>query len=946
MKDYKNLFLSQSYLDAYDEFEKAVNSSAYAVWDYVVLTASNEKQANGYRLQIEKRLSEGQLPEKTKYLVIPDPEGKRVGSGGATFGVLKSVYEDMDEDSFAGKKILVIHSGGDSKRIPQYSACGKLFSPVPRILPNGKRSTLFDEFMISLSGVPMRIKDGMLVLSGDVLLLFNSLQLDFQGVGAAAISFKEDAEIGQHHGVFLGGDDGYVKRFLHKLSTEKLGEYGAVNTNGKVNIDTGAVVFSSEMLDDLYALIDTDEKFASYVNEKARLSFYADLLYPLASESTLEDYYKEIPEGDFTDELKECRTVIWDVLHKYSLKLISMSPARFIHFGTTEELLRLMNSEMDDFSFLGWDRRVLTNEDCGSTCASSNSYIAPTCTVPISAYIEDSVLLGNTKIGKNCVISGVTLTDEVIEDDTVIHGLKLENGKYVVRKYPVSLNPKVDDFWNKKVFCVADSYADSLHMKTDVMTSLCESFNNADIMDIIDSQDKIAEKVFVSNIISAVKSGIPADKLAKSISINEEIAEKILEASKDCDFSDKIRIYYYLSAFFPKYSEQNSKYQTMCFAEIGNVILKDSVSRLKIQDKLTPVKDEVNVELPIRVNWGGGWTDTPPYCNEHGGTVLNAALTLSGRCPVKVTVKKINENKIVFESADAGNYGEFTDIEDIRDCHNPFDPFALHKAALIATGTVSMENGTLSDVFAKIGSGLYLSTAVENIPRGSGLGTSSILAGACVMAIFDFFGIKVSDNELYSVVMCMEQIMSTGGGWQDQIGGILTGIKMIYSESGIRQDIVTEQVSLSDETKAELSERFALIYTGQRRLARNLLREVVGRYIANNPDSLFVLNEIRTVAEKMREKLEAGDINAFAKLLNSHWELSKRLDSGCTNTCIDQIFLSIEDLIDGKFICGAGGGGFLQVILKKGVTKEELRERLISVFDDSGVDVWESEFLF
>ena len=70
-------------------------------------------------------------------------------------------------------------------------------------------------------------------------------------------------------------------------------------------------------------------------------------------------------------------------------------------------------------------------------------------------------------------------------------------------------------------------------------------------------------------------------------------------------------------------------------------------------------------------------------------------------------------------------------------------------------------------------------------------------------------------------------------------------------------------------------------------------------------------------------------------------ELSRRLDGGSTNTCIDQIFLSCEDLLAARMICGAGGGGFLQAILKKGCTKEQLRERIHSVFQDSGVDVWD-----
>lgn len=78
----------------------------------------------------------------------------------------------------------------------------------------------------------------------------------------------------------------------------------------------------------------------------------------------------------------------------------------------------------------------------------------------------------------------------------------------------------------------------------------------------------------------------------------------------------------------------------------------------------------------------------------------------------------------------------------------------------------------------------------------------------------------------------------------------------------------------------------------------------------------------------MKFELQCGNIDGFAELLNTHWELSKQLDKGSTNTCIDQIFVSIEDLIDGRFISGAGGGGFLQVIMKKGVTRQMLSRRL------------------
>jgi len=187
--------------------------------------------------------------------------------------------------------------------------------------------------------------------------------------------------------------------------------------------------------------------------------------------------------------------------------------------------------------------------------------------------------------------------------------------------------------------------------------------------------------------------------------------------------------------------------------------------------------------------------------------------------------------------------------------------------------------------------------------------------------------------------------MSTGGGWQDQVGGLTPGVKFITTKSGFRQEIEVETLKLSNGNKEELQKRFALIYTGQRRLARNLLREVVGNYIGGRPESIEALHQIQRVAALMKFELEKGNIDELACLFNRHWELSIKLDSGSTNTCIDQIFMSCEDLIDGRFIAGAGGGGFLQVILKKGVSKEKLKLRLKEVFQDSGVDVWECQFV-
>ena len=89
----KPLFLQQSYMDAWEDYRRALRKRSFPCWDVIVLTASNEDQAAAYRREIEYRLQNNLLPGKTKYAVLSDPEGKRVGSGGATLNVLRYLAE-------------------------------------------------------------------------------------------------------------------------------------------------------------------------------------------------------------------------------------------------------------------------------------------------------------------------------------------------------------------------------------------------------------------------------------------------------------------------------------------------------------------------------------------------------------------------------------------------------------------------------------------------------------------------------------------------------------------------------------------------------------------------------------------------------------------------------------------------------------------------------------
>lgn len=1005
-----HLFLKQSYETAWQEYDYVLNSERAVRWDWVVITASNEKQAQAYRKQIEYRKENHYLPSKTQYIVIPDPDGKRVGSGGATLNVLKYIVEHTDEEkAFEGKRILVIHSGGDSKRVPQYSACGKLFAPVPRILPNGIRSTLFDEFMVMLAGVAPRMNEGMLLISGDIVLLFNPLQVDLKHKGAAALSIKEPVGIGVDHGVFQSSDNKVVNKFLHKQPEEILRRENAVNEANCVDLDTGTIWFDSDILKRLYALIAPEGTviptlFDKYINDKIRLSLYGDFLYPLAKSSTYDEYKMEEPEGEYCEELLECRKELWNTLHEIELSLVRMSPARYIHFGTTKELLELTNHAAVEYAYLGWEQQVLGNREHLNSFACNNSYLSPNAVIGEFSYLEDSYVGNNTVVGEGCVLSNIKIDSIEVPDKIVLHGIKYEDGSYVTRIYGVFDNPKStamggflgttlsvlleytgmkqEDIWDSadqtlwtaRIYSVCDSMEESvkqalvlykiLHseaMEKEIVewkkykkTSLMESFNQADTTFIIQWQKQLENQIRVDRFLNRVHNKENVYEALKELSKDSKSltqqTQLLLQEAVSAEDVLKERIFLAAAYLVSNYQLTDIGYtsvqlEDLCYATVNQNVKEKTLQSFPASNVTTFAKNQVLVELPVRVNWCGGPSDAPPYCLEMGGAVINTAVKLMGDFPVKVTARKLHDRCLLLESRDLGYHEEFYDIAQVRDCSSKYDNFSLHKACLLATGVIPYEGeGSLEEILNKLGGGIALSTSVD-VPMGSGLGTSSILAAACVKAINELMGQENTEVKIYAQVLCAEQLMDTGGGWQDQVGGITNGIKLITSKPGVPQQLHVEKLNLQSKVEKELKERFVLIYSGQRRLAKNILRQEMNRYIMYDPFALDMIHEVQQLAVMMKYELERGSIDDAARLLNRQWELLKELDKGSSNMCIEQIFDICDDLIIGKSICGAGGGGFLQVILKKGVQKEELSKRLEQVFQDCGVAVWDCELV-
>lgn len=980
-----SLFLQSSLLDSIQDYNRSLTNSDNQHWDAVILTASNEFQAFGYQKQLDYRRSLKTLPSSTDFIIIPDEGNKRVGSAGATLSVIRSLKQKYG--SLSDKRFLVIHAGGNSSRCPQYSALGKLFAPLPTVI-NGMPATLFDMFLITMASLPGRMKEGMLLLSGDVTLLFNPLQCDFWSSKAAAISFKEAVETGKDHGVYVKSESGNVKKFLHKQTIEKLKAEGAVDERGMCSIDTGAMWLCPEILEKLYGLVDTDEKYSSIVNDTVRLSLYSDIAYCLAEDSTLESFYRETPEGSFCDELSFARKLLWDAIGSYKMKLMNLAPAKFVHFGSVPEILELMNSGVREYEYLEWKKQIKSSVD-DYTIAAYNSVVGRGGEIGEGSYLEVSYVHSGGKIGKNSYISFVDIHNgESIPDNVLVHGLKQMNGKFVCRIMGINDNPKKDklfgvelseisklfdttlsdSLWTAELYPECDTIREAVEQSLNLYhivvdhtgdipawrntsrKSLMSGFNDADPQAIIDWSARMADLVKMNDLKRAILSSKPSRETVSILNaasltkiqtswLHNELAK--LDLSNLGDFSYAMRLYYYLGAAL-----NDEAYTSSCFKLIADTVLNTALKNLQYNENAHIVSDEITVKLPLRTNWGGGWSDTCPHCLENGGIVLNAAISLDGEYPVEVKLIKINEPKIVFDSRDMDVHGEFDTIEPLQKAGDPFDPFALQKACLLACGIIPKAGGDLQQILTRLGGGFEMHSEVTNVPKGSGLGTSSILSAAAVKATLTFMGIPYTDDTLYSTVFAMEQIMSTGGGWQDQVGGVTPGIKYISSEPGIDQKIKVEKVNISEETKKELDERFCVICSGQRRLARNLLRDVVGRYVGNEPDSLYAHKEIQKTATLMRYALESGNVDEFARLLNRHWKLSQMIDAGSTNSLIDQIFMAIEDLIDARMVCGAGGGGFLQVVLKKGVTKKEVHDRLREIFHDFGVDVWPSQLVW
>ncbi len=246
-----------------------------------------------------------------------------------------------------------------------------------------------------------------------------------------------------------------------------------------------------------------------------------------------------------------------------------------------------------------------------------------------------------------------------------------------------------------------------------------------------------------------------------------------------------------------------------------------------------PLGVPVIVRCPARLDLSGGWTDTPPICYELGGQVVDLAITLDGVKPIGCRAVRIPELRIeIVLPGGGGGGGENEDDEaekevllhicnltDMADHCNPVARGALVKCGLLAAGLIHLgeEDKTsltlASQLEQRLGSGLRLELW-SDLPQGSGLGTSSILAGAVVAACWTAAAASYTRSDLVHAVLVVEQLLTTGGGWQDQVGGLHPGLSLGTSRPDRQVVVTTQHWDASEQFLAALgkSEHLGVLY--------------------------------------------------------------------------------------------------------------------------------------
>jgi len=792
-------------IDAVERYLEVVRSDRVnSYFDVIILTATDEKQKILYEHFVRQRVGLRQIPRSTKVIVIadPPPTTHRVGNGGAVLNclrVLKKKGLNWNE-----KRILVILSGGYSKRSPNLAAAGKAFAPIPYNVPLGCPVPTIVDLKLALL-LPYGSKTspaGIYVAAGDVYDVMDGRNFPVSSTGITGFAHLDTCEYGSNHGVFeilctttatTTTTSTYLKTVANYHQKEKVENLQRIANTNQCVLTDGDFFMASDVCEALY---QTTASCALPLpgGELCSWTHFFDACIPF----------------DVQRNKRKDIELMYVALNKFQLFALDVSsdPSHFFsHVGTMPEYLDL---------FISANVNLIGSVLKGST------------TCPKTSLVEYSNLC-DCIIGERAIVSGVVASKRNFPQDTITLGLhynKNDIEEYVLFQYP---------------------------LKEDMKSKFASQ-------SAIDNPITIAEALMFKSVHPTLAS----------FSVAFDTKAVIVAASN----------------------------------QLTRPIILPEPEKTKDWNEMRPIE----INLPVRLILAGGWSDTPPMSLVHGGAVFNIAVKVNGELPLRILVQ--GAGSWYFECD-----GESSNSLTIE----PNDPCALIKVCLNILGP----QFTIRP--------LKIITR-SNVPNGSGLGTSSILMLGVLRAVLQVYELSFSLDEESDLVLATEQALGSGGGWQDQIGGGISGAKFVSGNTGGNLTVVPIAI--------KPNVRFLCLNSQIRRRAKVVLDRVVEGYKEGRNVDVFAI-DLPENARKMKEAFESGDLEAAGQELGRYRDLCNTLAPNFLPQELEPIMAYCAKFCygEGVNLMGAGAGGFIVGFLKKDFNLAGA----IKIANEVGVDVEISE---
>ena len=936
------------------------------------MNSTNQTLVSAPTISAAFRSSGGEQRNDRNAFFASDPPGRKLGSGGGTGRLLLEAWRATGEDaSFSDwlrrSRKIMIHGGGESRRLPAYAAIGKPLMPVPTMRWGwGERldQTLLDRELETCQRVLAHAPASVVAMvgSGDTLLDFGPDLPILPEVDILALGMNVEPEVARNFGVFFMRRDtpGQLDFFLQKPTPETIRNH---TENHLFLVDTGIWLFSEKAIQTLLDKCGWDG------------SPHGDV-----------DYYELY--SDFGLSLGQTPTKSDTEIAGLTSAVVALPEPEFLHLGTSRQMIE---------SVWALQNKKSTGARLGARDHPNQITQNAQVDTPISRDINHTLWIENAHVPASWTLTHDHVITGVPENDWAI---TLEPGACV------DFAPVGDADWCVRVYGFDDDFSgpasdnETLYLGRSLNIWLkARGVDPADA-GIADDCDIQRAPLFPVLPLEQIDARLVAWLLAKDPPTDAEIAERWLTAKRlsatqiteqidlerwtEQQYANRLQaleqIYEHrASSVFAQLdlkatadmmvarkavappappAEQDSlamihdhmwrsrlsegdspdrarEHEAAAFACLRNAILDELSLETSAPVCQTHPDQIVWARSPARLDVAGGWTDTPPYCILHGGTVANIAVEINGQPPVQVYAKLSERPEIVIRSIDFGIEKRITEYEQLGDYASPGSGFALAKAAFVLAGFGGSDAAvgattrwtSLAEQLKGFGGGIEL-TLLCALPAGSGLGTSSILGATILGALNDLCGFGWDKLQISARVSALEQMLTTGGGWQDQVGGLFPGLKIIETRPGIDQ---TPTLRWLPSGLLDPSAPLAplLYYTGITRTAKSILHEIVKGMFLNEARSLAILRDIGANAWAFAEAAQKRDFASLRRSLAETWRLKQALDGQTNPPAVDAIIRQMGDGVSACSLLGAGGGGYLLMFANDADAAIDIKRRLV-----------------